>query len=39
MSEGSEFQHIINDNGPNGQNLKNVQKIVFYGLTNTRTEK
>nr|XP_036671983.1 2-oxoglutarate dehydrogenase-like, mitochondrial isoform X2 [Drosophila suzukii] len=45
MSEGSEFQRIIPDNGPAGQNASNVKKVVFcsgrvyYDLTKTRTEK
>lgn len=45
MSEGSEFQRIIPDNGPAGQNPSNVKKVVFctgrvyYDLTKTRTEK
>lgn len=45
MSEGSEFQRIIPDNGPAGQNPSNVKKVVFcsgrvyYDLTKTRREK
>ncbi|XP_017136920.1 2-oxoglutarate dehydrogenase-like, mitochondrial isoform X1 [Drosophila miranda] len=45
MSEGSEFQRIIPDNGPAGQNPANVKKVVFcsgrvyYDLTKMRTEK
>ncbi|XP_041447600.1 2-oxoglutarate dehydrogenase-like, mitochondrial isoform X3 [Drosophila obscura] len=45
MSEGSEFQRIIPDNGPAGQNPASVKKVVFcsgrvyYDLTKTRAEK
>ncbi|XP_034133261.1 2-oxoglutarate dehydrogenase-like, mitochondrial isoform X2 [Drosophila guanche] len=45
MSEGSEFQRIIPDNGPAGQNPGSVKKVVFcsgrvyYDLTKMRAEK
>lgn len=45
MSEGSEFQRIIPDRGPAGDNASNVKKVVFctgrvyYDLTKTRAEK
>ncbi|XP_030386169.1 2-oxoglutarate dehydrogenase-like, mitochondrial isoform X2 [Scaptodrosophila lebanonensis] len=45
MSEGSEFQRIIPDNGPAGENASNVKKVVFcsgrvyYDLTKARADK
>ncbi|XP_060651901.1 2-oxoglutarate dehydrogenase-like, mitochondrial isoform X2 [Drosophila nasuta] len=45
MSEGSEFQRIIPDRGPAGENPSNVKKVVFctgrvyYDLTKTRADK
>ena len=44
MSKGTEFQRIIPDNGPAGQNPSGVKKVVFcsgrvyYDLTKARAD-